>query len=73
MIYGFPDRRHDWPDFRCEECGVTHSPPAYYCPVCGDIFTEHDFLTRGGILCGHSLEEGAPAAVQVEPIPKVAT
>lgn len=67
LLYGFPDRQHDWPDFRCELCDVTHPPPMYFCPVCGDIFWHGD-----DVACGHSLEVGVPAPAPVRPVPRAA-
>lgn len=62
IIYGWPDRRHDWPDFRCERCDRLHEAPRYYCPYCGEVFYEHD------VVCMHSLEENAPEQALVRPI-----
>lgn len=64
LIYGFQNRAHDWPDFRCDECGFMHTPPTHYCPVCGDVFG------RGDVGCGHTLEEDGPPAVSVLRIPE---
>ena len=66
LVYGFPDRRHDWPDFRCDEYCIAHFPPTHYCPICGDIFDSWD------VYCGHSLEEGVPPPALVQRVPRMA-
>lgn len=62
LIYGFPDRSHDWPDFRCDGCDrLDHPAPNYYCPTCGEVFDRPT-------ICGHTLEMDGPEPCTTEPI-----